>query len=119
MQRFAGDLLYYKAEVVRMNRHWVGPSLLSVFLFTVLPGSVSAQSRTAADFRCSQLKNNYERRVSNLKLQQQIDLNDCRAANGKNSVLCRSLKEQQQEEMRRLRQSRDIQLQNCIQDPLF
>jgi hypothetical protein len=101
-----------------MSRHWVGPSLLSVFIVMVLlPGSLSAQRRRGFDFRCSQVKSSFERQISTLKLQQQDDLNECRTAYGKKSDLCRDLKEQQKEAMHQLKYSRDLDLRGCNQQP--
>ncbi|HEV2991149.1 MAG TPA: hypothetical protein VG759_22105 [Candidatus Angelobacter sp.] len=101
-----------------MNRHWVGPSVLSVFLLMVLlPGSLSAQRRRGFDFRCSQVKSSFERQISTLKLQQQNDLNECRTAYGKKSDLCRDLKEQQKEAMNQLKYSRGLELRGCNQQP--
>jgi hypothetical protein len=83
----------------------------------LLPGSLSAQRRRGFDFRCSQVKNSFERQISTLKLQQQNDLNECRTAYGKKSDSCRDLKEQQKEAMYQLKYSRDLELRGCIQDP--
>lgn len=100
-----------------MNRQWA-PSI--VFTLSVTLSAFSfAQSRIDTNSRCTGVRSDYERRISMLKLQQQNDLNDCRSVNGKNSDICRNLKERQQTEMHNLKQNRDLQLSSCIHDPLF
>src|SRR5437879_5731236 len=103
------DLIYCLAEVVCMSRHRVYPSLLLGFLLTLGLGSAAAQRtvRVRANFECAQVKNTFERRVSDLKLQQQNDLNECRTTNGKSSDACRNVKEQQKDEMRQLKGRRN------------
>jgi hypothetical protein len=102
-----------------MSRYRVYPSFLLGFLLTLWLGSAAAQRTVRANFNCEQVKNAFELRVSELKLQQKGDINQCRTTNGKSSEICRKLKEQQKEEMRQLRGGRDAQLQACIREPFI
>src|SRR5258708_4132845 len=102
-----------------MSKYRVYPSLLLGFLLTLWLGAASAQRTVRANFDCAQVKNAFERQVSELKLQQQGDMNECRATNGQSSEVCRNLKEQQKAEMRQLRAGRDAQLQSCIRQPFI
>src|SRR5437764_4806761 len=92
------------------------PSVCSLaalgFLLAVTSGAIAAP-RTANP--CRQMQRDFDRRIDDLKKQQDDALQGCRNTNGKDSSACSDLKNQQKKELQELRSRRSAQLNGCGQ----
>src|SRR5438034_6958299 len=82
------------------------------FLLAVSSGALAAPR---AANPCKQIQRDFDRRIDDLKKQQDDALQGCRTTNGKDSNLCADLKNQQKTELQELRSRRSAQLNGCGQ----
>src|SRR5215467_3710971 len=91
-----------------MNKHSfvVGSLLLAV------PALLNAREPKMPD-PCRELKIDLDNQVNSLHRRQNDELTQCRQDYGKNSDVCRDLKNQQQIALRQMRDQRQAQLDSC------
>jgi len=91
-----------------MNKHSfvVGSLLLAV------PAMLSAREPKPPD-PCRELKTDLDNQVNSLHRRLNDELSQCRQDYGKNSDVCRDLKNQQQLALRQMRDQRQAQLDSC------
>jgi hypothetical protein len=100
-----------------MSKHrascWI--SLCSLLALT----PVSASPAPRSEKPCKQMQHSLDRQIDDLKTQQKDELLRCEQSNGHGSGACLSLKDQQQQTLRAMRDGRTNQMNDCYGRPFL